>query len=87
MIIIYVNEIIEPLPSSKSSPGAVKVILTPEEGCMLSTALAVKSTILPGGILVFPLSFITYENIFDFMFKEFHEVEILTTNFNCCNVR
>ena len=52
-------KIFEPFPWSKSSPGAVKVIRTPKEGFMLSTALAVKSTILPGGILVFPLSFIT----------------------------
>ena len=61
-------KIFEPFPSSKSSPGAVKVIRTPKEGFMLSTALAVKSTILPGGILVFPLSFITYGKVFDLMF-------------------
>ena len=48
-----------PFPSSKSSPGAVKVILTPDEGSMLLTAAALKSSIRPGGILFLLLPFLT----------------------------
>ena len=51
-----------PFPSSKSSPGAVKVIVTPDEGSMLSTATAFKSSIRPGGILILLLPFLTLRN-------------------------